>query len=63
MADAAHIPDEAETRARWGNFAWTAENAEQAKKIIARYPERMSLEDLLSRDGLSFATWPRKSTR
>ncbi|MDB5682960.1 MAG: hypothetical protein JWM75_658, partial [Sphingomonas bacterium] len=23
MADAAHIPDEAETRARWGAFAWT----------------------------------------
>ncbi|ATE63143.1 complex I 24 kDa subunit family protein [Rhizorhabdus dicambivorans] len=38
MADAAHIPDEAETRARWGAFAWTPENAEQAKKIIARYP-------------------------
>jgi NADH-quinone oxidoreductase subunit E len=39
MADAAHIPDEAETRARWGDFAWTAENAEQVKKIIARYPK------------------------
>ena len=38
MADAVHIPDEAETRARWGTFAWTAENAEQAKKVIARYP-------------------------
>lgn len=38
MADAAPIPDEAETRARWGNFAWTAENAEQAKIIIGRYP-------------------------
>jgi len=38
MADAAHIPDEAETRARWGNFAWTAENVAQAEKIIARYP-------------------------
>jgi NADH-quinone oxidoreductase subunit E len=38
MADAVHIPDEAETRARWGAFAWTAENAEQAKKVIARYP-------------------------
>ncbi|MBD3761171.1 NAD(P)H-dependent oxidoreductase subunit E [Sphingomonadaceae bacterium G21617-S1] len=38
MADAAHIPDEAETRARWGDFAWTAENAEMAKTIIARYP-------------------------
>ena len=39
MADAAHIPDEAETRARWGNFAWTAENAKQVKKIMARYPK------------------------
>jgi NADH-quinone oxidoreductase subunit E len=38
MADAVHIPDEAETRARWGAFAWTAENAAQADKIIARYP-------------------------
>jgi len=38
MSDAAHIPDEAETRARWGGFAWTAENAEKAKEIIARYP-------------------------
>jgi len=39
MADAVHIPDEAETRARWGDFAWTAENAEQAKVILARYPK------------------------
>lgn len=39
MADAVHIPDEAETRARWGNFAWTAESAEQAKVILARYPK------------------------
>ena len=39
MADAAHIPDEAETRARWGAFQWTPENAEQAKTVIARYPE------------------------
>ncbi len=31
-------PDEAETRARWGGFAWTAENAEKAKEVIARYP-------------------------
>ena len=38
MADAAHIPDEAETRARWGDFAWTPENAAHAEKIIARYP-------------------------
>jgi NADH-quinone oxidoreductase subunit E len=39
MADAAHIPDEAETRARWGNFAWTEANAEKAKEIFARYPK------------------------
>ena len=38
MADKPQIPDEAETRARWGAFAWTAENAAQAEKIIARYP-------------------------
>lgn len=39
MADAPQIPDEAEVRARWSTFQWTAENAEQAKAIIARYPE------------------------
>jgi len=39
MADTPHIPDEAETRARWGNFAWTPENAERAKAILARYPK------------------------
>lgn len=39
MADAAFLPDEAETRARWGNFAWNAANAAAAKDIIARYPE------------------------
>ena len=38
MADAPHIPDEAETRARWGNFAWTKDNEAKAKEIIARYP-------------------------
>jgi NADH-quinone oxidoreductase subunit E len=38
MADAAHIPDEAETRARWGGFAWTEENARQAEVVIGRYP-------------------------
>jgi len=32
------LPDEAEVRARWSGFAWTAENAAQAEKIIARYP-------------------------
>ncbi|MDB5701795.1 MAG: NAD(P)H-dependent oxidoreductase subunit [Sphingomonadales bacterium] len=38
MSDAAHIPNEAETRARWGNFAWTEANAAIADGIIARYP-------------------------
>lgn len=38
MADPVHIPDEAETRARWGAFAWTAENAAKAKEILGRYP-------------------------
>ena len=39
MAD--HLPnslDEAEVRARWGNFAWTSENAAQVKVVIGRYP-------------------------
>lgn len=39
MAERAPAPDTPELRARWGNFAWTAENAAQAKVIIARYPE------------------------
>ena len=39
MADAVHIPDEAETRARWGAFGWTAENAAKAKEILGRYPK------------------------
>jgi NADH-quinone oxidoreductase subunit E len=26
-------------RARWGANTWTAENAEKAKEIVARYPE------------------------
>ena len=38
MADAPQIPDEAEVRARWSGFDWTAENAAQAQAIIARYP-------------------------
>src|ERR1044072_5622033 len=38
MADAPQLPDEAETRARWGNFAWTAENAAKAQEILGRYP-------------------------
>ena len=39
MADTPPIPDEAETRARWGGFAWTPENTEKARAILARYPE------------------------
>ncbi|MEO8723519.1 MAG: NADH-quinone oxidoreductase subunit NuoE [Sphingobium sp.] len=39
MSDPTHIPDETETRARWGGFAWTPENAAQAKVVIARYPD------------------------
>ncbi len=31
MADTTHIPDEAETRAKWGAFAWTKEYAKTAK--------------------------------
>ena len=38
MADTAAIPDDAEVRARWGSFAWTADNAAKAGEIIARYP-------------------------
>ncbi len=38
MADAAPIPDEAETRARWAGFAWTQENEAQARVVIGRYP-------------------------
>src|SRR3569623_1938873 len=32
------VPDIDEVRARWGGFAWTAANAEQAKTIVGRYP-------------------------
>jgi NADH-quinone oxidoreductase subunit E len=38
MADAVQIPDEAQTRARWGAFVWTVANAEKAKEVIGRYP-------------------------
>lgn len=38
MSEAAHIPDEAEVRARWGAFQWTPENAEKVKVVIGRYP-------------------------
>jgi NADH-quinone oxidoreductase subunit E len=39
MAEAETIPDEAEVRARWGAFAWTAENQRKADEILARYPK------------------------
>ena len=39
MADAPQIPDEAETRARWGGFEWSAANAKKAKEILSRYPK------------------------
>ncbi len=38
MADAQTIPNEAETRAKWGAFAWMPESAKEAAIIIARYP-------------------------
>ena len=38
MADAAHIPDETETRAKWGDFAWTPANKKTAAMYVARYP-------------------------
>lgn len=38
MADAPQIPDEAETRARWGNFAWSDDSAAKAREILTRYP-------------------------
>ncbi|MBC2650832.1 complex I 24 kDa subunit family protein [Novosphingobium aerophilum] len=39
MADRYIEPDSPELRARWGNWAWTPENAAKAQEIIARYPE------------------------
>ena len=38
MADAPQLPDEAETRARWGAFAWSEANAAKAREIMGRYP-------------------------
>ena len=38
MADAPALPEEAEVRARWGGFAWTAENARRVPEIVGRYP-------------------------
>ena len=39
MADRQLAPDTPELRARWGGFAWSKDNAKQAKLIVARYPE------------------------
>ena len=39
MAGQASILDDAEQRARWSGFAWTAVNAKAAKDIVAQYPE------------------------
>jgi NADH-quinone oxidoreductase subunit E len=39
MADRAPHPDSPELRARWGNFAWTDDNAAKAKTFIASYPD------------------------
>jgi len=38
MAEVTRLTATPEIRARWGSFAWTAENQAQAKAIIARYP-------------------------
>ena len=32
------MPATDEIRARWGGFAWTADNEKQAKVIVGRYP-------------------------
>ena len=39
MAGQAGILDNAEERARWEGFQWTAENAKRAKEIVSWYPE------------------------
>jgi NADH-quinone oxidoreductase subunit E len=55
MADAVQIPNEAETRAKWGNFAWTKANAKTAAMYVGRYPQGrqqsavMALLDLAQR--------------
>ncbi len=55
MAERHLEADTPELRARWGGFAWTAENAAKAKEIVARYPEGrqrsavMALLDLAQR--------------
>ena len=38
MAEISRLPDTLEIRDRWGAFAWTPDNAKQAKIFIDRYP-------------------------
>ena len=38
MADRHLAPDTPDLRARWGQFAWSKDNAKQAMAIVARYP-------------------------
>ena len=39
MADAPQIPDEAEVRAAWGQFAFNDANMARAKELISHYPD------------------------
>jgi NADH-quinone oxidoreductase subunit E len=39
VADRHLETDSPELRARWGQFAWSKDNAKQAKVIVSRYPE------------------------
>jgi NADH-quinone oxidoreductase subunit E len=39
VAERAPHPDTPDLRERWGNFAWTEENAARANEAIKRYPE------------------------
>ena len=38
MAGAVHIPDEAETRAKWGGFTFSPAYKAKADVFIGRYP-------------------------
>jgi NADH-quinone oxidoreductase subunit E len=55
MAERRLADDTPELRERWGGFAWTKENAANAKQAVARYPEGrqrsavMALLDLAQR--------------
>jgi NADH-quinone oxidoreductase subunit E len=47
MSGADTILDDAEQRARWEGFTWTAENARHAQEIIAWYPEGRQVSAVL----------------